>query len=59
MRRFVWMEWRKTDNQCMIGIIVSRVRSHIKLAPIRRYLANMANVKGDSLFIRLRSAKFF
>ena len=45
----------------MIGIIINRVRSHVKAMAIRRYLANMANVEGDALLVRSPQSvpKFF
>lgn len=29
-RRFLWMPLGEADNQCMIGIVINRVRSHVE-----------------------------
>jgi hypothetical protein len=57
LRRFAGMARRESDNQCMIGIVVNRIRSHVEATLICRYLADVANVQGDSLPVRPESAK--
>jgi len=57
-RRFALMPPRKADNQCVIGILFNRVRSHVESISVCGYLADMANVKSNPLIVRSELAKF-